>query len=54
MRKLHVSSRAALAASAEAAGITPVRTGGAGELSPAGFTTAEHSPVEPSIFHLSW
>lgn len=37
MRKLHVSSRAALAASAEAAGITPVRTGGAGELSPAGF-----------------
>lgn len=44
MRKLHVSSRAALAATAKAAGITPARTGGVGELSPKGFITTEHSP----------
>ena len=36
MRKLHVSSRAALAATAEAGGIAPARTPDAGELSPAG------------------
>jgi len=36
MRKLHVSSRAALAATAEAAGIVPARTPDEGELSPAG------------------
>jgi DNA-binding CsgD family transcriptional regulator len=36
MRKLHVSSRAALAATAEAARITPAGTADAGELSPPG------------------
>jgi hypothetical protein len=34
MRKLHVSSRADLALTAEAAAITPARTADAGELSP--------------------
>jgi DNA-binding CsgD family transcriptional regulator/tetratricopeptide (TPR) repeat protein len=45
MRKLHVSSRAALAATAAAAGITSARTGDPGELISTGSMNAEHSPV---------